>query len=312
MSVRLLLVWGGTVCAVGCGSRSYLIDDYSAGNAGVGGGSAGHGGWGGAGGSGGFGATGGYGAAGGVGGTGGFGGTGGIGGLGGTGGTGRVWSLSEDLLANATSSSPVNPFPDSMGTANVWRMMFSSGLVHDPSTYKDIPNSAVVRNTGCTCGGAVVSTPGLADWICCGCLAEAGINTGNADIRGLSCAPTQIRQPWVPTVHPGPGQLFMFVWQSPVAGMVSVSGNFADADCGCGTGVIWSIDRVNAGAAGTETLASGTIGDCAYPRMTPSFWVTVGVGDALYFVVDPNGDNYCDLTAVNVLITDSSFVPDIY
>jgi hypothetical protein len=277
-------------CAVGCGSRSHLIDDYVGGNAGAGGIGAGQGGAGGSGGRSGAGGGGG----------------------GGAGGTVHYWDLAQDLLANATSNSPTNPFPDSAGTPGVWRMMFSSGLAHDPSTYTDIPNSAFTRDLGCTCSGPVVAIPGLSAWNCCSCLAATGINTGATDITSPKCGPTQIWTPDMPMAHPGPGQLVMYAWQSPIADTILIQSHFADADCGCGTGVTWSVDRVNAGSTQTETLASGTTGDCATPQPTDGLWTTVSVGDTIHFVVDPGGDNYCDLTEVAVFIGDSGYGPSIH
>ena len=98
-------------------------------------------------------------------------------------------------------------------------------------------------------------------------------------------------------VHPGISGLAIIGWKSPFTGLVNVSGFFSDLDPTGFNGVIWSVDR------GSQTFASGTIASGG-PAQTFSLTnVAVKAGQALYFIVDPNGDYTSDSTGVDVIVT---------
>jgi hypothetical protein len=48
-------------------------------------------------------------------------------------------------------------------------------------------------------------------------------------------------------VHPGPANLVLFAWQSPIAWTVSVTGSFVDDDGGGGDGIEWLVELAQSG-----------------------------------------------------------------
>jgi hypothetical protein len=230
-------------------------------------------------------------------------------GNGGAGGTSalRVWNLAQDLLANATSISPSNPFADSAGTPGVWHIMFASGLAYDPTTYRDIPNSAYSPDT-CGCSGSMRPQTGLPNWdnTCTPPGGAAWINIEPSTISSNLCAPTQVLPSHKAFAHPGPSNLVLYAWKSPISGGVSITGGLADVDCdGAGNGITWRVDWVGAGAGigRVTTLASGAFENCGASTFPPNLKPNVALGDLLYFIVDPKGEWGGDATQVDVTIT---------
>ena len=205
--------------------------------------------------------------------------------------TGTAWNLARDLLTNVNASSPTNPFADSYGHAQVWHMMFASGSAYDPATYGDIPNEALVLNT--VCG---LPVPGYSSWLYT--KGQTGINTATTTINGLTCAAGQVMPPLKAFAHPGPNNLVLFAWQSPVAGSVSISGTFIDDDCTGGNGIAWRVDHSRVGSV--VVIATGAFGNCGKGQLQQN--AEVAVGDYLYFIVDSNGDQTSDLTGVDISI----------
>jgi hypothetical protein len=205
--------------------------------------------------------------------------------------TGTAWNLARDLLANVKANSPTNPFADSYAHPQVWHMMFASGSAYDPATYGDIPNEALVLNTACS-----LPMPGYSSWLYT--KAQTGINTATTTINGVACAVGQVLPPLKAFAHPGPNNLVLFGWQSPVAGLVSISGTFSDDDCSSGNGIAWHVDHSHAGVV--VAMATGAFGNCGKDQQQLN--AEVAVGDYLYFIVDPNGDNTADLTGVEISI----------
>jgi hypothetical protein len=112
-------------------------------------------------------------------------------------------------------------------------------------------------------------------------------------------------------VHPGPAQLVVLAWHSPINGYVSVAGGVSDDDAGGGDGIQWFIDLNSTnlasgsyGNGGSQTFASGTNG--ANLNM-----VAVNVGDMLYVVIHPNGSYSYDSTCVDILV-DVTSAPTLY
>ena len=92
---------------------------------------------------------------------------------------------------------------------------------------------------------------------------------------------------------PGPFQLAVVAWRSPVDGFVNVTGTFTVLQSGT-NGVIWSVDK------GSTTLKSARLlsGSVSFSLRK----VQVNKDDVLYFTVDPNGDSNADNTALQVTI----------
>lgn len=227
--------------------------------------------------------------------------------------TERIWDLAQDLLSNATSSSPSNPFPDSEGTPEVWRMMYASGRDFDPATYKDFPNSAFERDTCIrTCPSTKVTVSGYTLWDY-GCVSPGGaigINTDSSTINNPPCAPTQVLPSHKAFAHPGPSNLVMFAWQSPISGTVSIVGRFVDSDCSPGNvdGIIWRVDKGDVGsdANSVTNLALGSFANCGDATLPENMQSTVTIGDFIYFIVNPNANYYADLTQIDVTITNKT------
>jgi hypothetical protein len=200
------------------------------------------------------------------------------------------------LLASVTYS-PANPFPDSYAHPEVWHMMFSTGLADDPATYHDIPNDTLELDTACG-----LPVPGYSSWLYepnTTTTAQAGINTSSNVIKGVVCAPGQALPPLKAFVHPGSSNLVVIAWQSPISSTVTVTGRFADDDCGGGNGIAWNVDLASDGHLVSMDLGAYT--NCGQSSM--QFSATVAVGDYLYFIVNPNGDYGFDLTEIDVAIT---------
>jgi hypothetical protein len=208
------------------------------------------------------------------------------------------WDLAQDLLANVASSAPTNPFADSHGNPGVWHMMFAPGVNYDTTTYSDIPNDAFVRDFTCDS-----PTPGYSGWFyddsTTGVIAQTGINTTATTLSGYYCIGAQVLNPFTASLHPGPTNLAMFAWQSPISAAVTIVGRFSDPDCMCGNGIVWHVDQLSGDTV--ATIASGALAECGSAPL--QLQTTVAVGDYLYFIVEPNGDYACDLTEVNAAIT---------
>jgi Thrombospondin type 3 repeat len=197
----------------------------------------------------------------------------------------QTWVLGQDLLAhtNATRAN-FNRFSDSQGNPDVWHLMAASGLARNPSTYARID---LYRRDQCVAGldywGALGRPFG----------GDLGINW---NANPINCV-TQVVPEHKPLAHPDPDNVVLYGWKSPIAGTVSISGGISDADPGCGNGVDWYV------AQGSADIASGSIANGGAQALPPGLAATVGVGEFLYFIIDPKGgDHSCDLTVVDVTI----------
>ena len=183
---------------------------------------------------------------------------------------GHIWNLADDFLLSAT---PENPAPDSEETPEVWYFLSSTGLEHDPATYELYTNYTVFdANREGWDGGALVPTVSI--------------------LKGIHRV----------FVHPGDGVLTVVGWRSPVTGVVLVRGLFEDdrsQTCPGGDGVQWAIDAST--GASTTTLASGVLVADASAGFALSTAVTEG--DFLYFSVDPNTNDLCDTTFLDLTIS---------
>jgi hypothetical protein len=197
-----------------------------------------------------------------------------------------TWRLAPDLLANATSAAPTNPFADSYGHSSTWRMVGSPGLLRDPSTY-----GLLTSLSPNTCG-----VTGFAAWSSSVFVASTYSNTTGSTISGMGCAPYQVLPSHGAFAHPGPSNVVAYGWTSPVSGTVLVSGSVADADCGGGNGINWYVD------SGAVDVASGSLLNCGSQPFPSDLLVPVHTGDVLYFVIDPKGEYSYDQTQLDVTI----------
>ena len=99
-------------------------------------------------------------------------------------------------------------------------------------------------------------------------------------------------------VHPGPKQVVTAVWQSPLAGKVTVTARLSDADGNCGNGIDWSLRH------GSKQLAGGSIDNGQSGEM-PSIEADVQSGELLRLVIAPRGEYSCDSTQVEFVVREA-------
>lgn len=105
------------------------------------------------------------------------------------------------------------------------------------------------------------------------------------------------------TTHPSPTRASVIAWRSPVGGELKISGILSDAHPECGNGVTWSLERRRGQTR--EVLASGASKGATAIPMGPFEKVRVLTGDVIALVIGPrDGNHSCDLTAVDLILTD--------
>lgn len=110
--------------------------------------------------------------------------------------------------------------------------------------------------------------------------------------------PTQIDQIHV---HPYINTTVAVGWQSPIDGVISISGRVTDSDCGGSDGVSWFIDK------GATPLASGGV-NCTEQLFSDGSGsenltdVVVSSGEFIYFVVHPRSSTNWDTTLLDITI----------
>ncbi len=111
-------------------------------------------------------------------------------------------------------------------------------------------------------------------------------------------------------VHPSPSRAAVVAWLSPVSGSMRISGRVVDAHPAGGNGVTWTIE-VRRGHA-TERLASGvTEGGNEIP-FGPFDDVRMEAGQVVAVVIGPrDGDHVCDLTSVDLTLSDGTSTWDL-
>jgi hypothetical protein len=201
----------------------------------------------------------------------------------------NTWKLPDDVLGTT------NQISFNQGANEVWYFMESSSLAHDPTTYRFLPNFTAPCSYG---------TLGTATGIECWEDASDAFHISNFDQPKVLLNASGQNQSFL-TVNmpadtlaqsPGPFQLSIVAWQSPVNGNVKVVGTYTHLESQT-TGVIWSVDQES------TTLKSGELftGSASFnlPR------VRVRRGDVLYFTLDPDGNFNFDTTGLELTITRS-------
>jgi hypothetical protein len=106
-------------------------------------------------------------------------------------------------------------------------------------------------------------------------------------------------------VHPSPSRRVVVSWRSPAEVRIQASGLLRHAHPECGNGVAWTLD-LRRGPTRIR-LASGTAQGDSESRFGPIPDIAVRVGDALSLSVGPrDGNHSCDLTAVDLTLTDGT------
>ena len=110
--------------------------------------------------------------------------------------------------------------------------------------------------------------------------------------------------------HPSPTRASVIAWRSPVSGSLNIQGDVADAHAECGNGITWALE-VRRGHM-RDVLASGVSKGSERASTGVFDKVQVMKGDVIALVIGPkDGNHSCDLTAVNLTLTDGRTTWDL-
>jgi hypothetical protein len=121
---------------------------------------------------------------------------------------------------------------------------------------------------------------------------------------------TSVRTPGVMkansvATHPSPTRASVIAWKCEKAGTLRIHGDVSDAHPECGNGVTWALE-VRRGHT-SEVLASGVTKGATVLPMGPFENVRVEPGQVVALVIGPrDGSHVCDLTAINLTLSDGS------
>ena len=110
--------------------------------------------------------------------------------------------------------------------------------------------------------------------------------------------------------HPSPTRASVIAWKCEKAATLRIHGDVADAHPECGNGVTWQLE-VRRGHS-SEVLAKGETKGAQVLKMGPFENVRVEAGQVVALVIGPrDGNHACDLTAVNVTLSDGQKTWDL-
>jgi hypothetical protein len=110
--------------------------------------------------------------------------------------------------------------------------------------------------------------------------------------------------------HPSPTRASVIAWKCEKAGTLRIHGDVSDAHPECGNGVTWALE-VRRGHT-SEVLASGVTKGASVLPMGPFENVRVEPGQVIALVIGPrDGSHVCDLTAVNLTLSDGKTTWDL-
>jgi len=199
----------------------------------------------------------------------------------------RVWRIPSDVIRTH------NQLSFNQAAQDVWYFMEASSTVHDPLTYRLLPDYTVP----CANFDPLV---GAACWMSTS-LNQAGDQhlpfiTMNFTNRPLDL--TNIEWPARSLfLNPSPTQLAILAWRSPIAAIVRITGSFTQFNSTCGNGIAWSVD------IGRHALVSGQISSGAGTQNFDLEHVPVVEDQVIYFTADSLGDYFCDEAPLEVTIT---------
>ncbi len=109
-------------------------------------------------------------------------------------------------------------------------------------------------------------------------------------------------------VHPSPTQSVGVGWRSLESAAIRIEGQVARAQVECGNGVTWSL-QLRRGTT-RQYLAQGEARIAAPVTIGPLDGIRVQPGDLISVLVDPReGNHACDLTAIDLRLTDAGSTP---
>lgn len=113
-----------------------------------------------------------------------------------------------------------------------------------------------------------------------------------------------LARPHAVMVHPSPTLFAAIGWRSPSSGTVRVEARATDAHPECGNGQEWILQHHS--RRGTEELSHGEFGAGGTAEI-PNCDIVVRAGELVSLVIGPRaGSHACDLTEVDLVITDQS------
>lgn len=131
------------------------------------------------------------------------------------------------------------------------------------------------------------------------------VNSSDATVR----TPGVMKAHSVAT-HPSPTRASVIAWHCDKAATLRIQGDVSDAHPECGNGVTWALE-VRRGHT-SEVLASGVVKTAAVQKLGPFENVRVEAGQVVALVIGPrDGNHVCDLTAVNLTLSDGSKTWDL-
>lgn len=130
--------------------------------------------------------------------------------------------------------------------------------------------------------------------------------TGATPIVTANSSDNQVRIPGIAraqgiTAHPSPTHFAAFGWQSPIDGLVRIEAQLSDAHPECGDGQEWFLQHRTGRRVGN--LWKGRFRTGGSAKMQPQ-QVSVRKGELISFILGPSGNYTCDLTEMNLTITE--------
>jgi hypothetical protein len=108
-------------------------------------------------------------------------------------------------------------------------------------------------------------------------------------------------------VHPAPTQRALVSWRSPLDATLTLDGMVQHAHTDCGNGVAWRVELRRGHSR--QPLATGIAKDATEMKFGPFANLKMQPGDAISVVISPqNGDHTCDLTAIDINLSDGTNV----
>ena len=111
-----------------------------------------------------------------------------------------------------------------------------------------------------------------------------------------------IAKPRKVVAHPSPTLFAAIGWQSPIDGTVNIEANLTDAHPECGSGQEWFLQHRTGSQVGN--LWTGRFDKSGSATMKPK-QISVRKGDLISFILGPDREYTCDLTEMNLTITET-------
>lgn len=130
--------------------------------------------------------------------------------------------------------------------------------------------------------------------------------TGATPLVTANSSDNQVRIPGIArahgiTAHPSPTHFAAIGWQSPIDGLVRIEAQLSDAHPECGDGQEWFLQHRTSRQIGNLWKGQFRTGGSA--KMRPQ-QISVRKGELISFILGPGGNYTCDLTEMNLTITE--------